>query len=261
MAEIARLFSEDTDGASAQGAQSDDLALAEAVRIAEALLFAAPEPIAEQAIAKRLPQGVAAPAVLEVLKAHYAARGVNLVCVGGKWMFRTATDLAWLLATGAAEPKRLSRAALETLAIIAYHQPVTRAEIEDIRGVAVSKGTIDVLLETAWIRLRGRRRAPGRPTTYGTTETFLVQFGLESISDLPGLEELKGAGLFEGRLPQGFGVPQPNDDFGLAADEDPLEGTGIDEFIEHGDQPTPEVQVGAGASDETASAAEARFTE
>jgi segregation and condensation protein B len=138
-------------------------------------------------------------------------------------MFRTAADLAWLLATGEGETKRLSRAALETLAIVAYHQPVTRAEIEDIRGVAISKGTLDLLLETGWVRLRGRRRAPGRPITYGTTEAFLIHFGLEAIGDLPGLEDLRGAGLFEGRLPQGFGIPEPCDDIGLTEDEDPLE--------------------------------------
>jgi segregation and condensation protein B len=144
-------------------------------------------------------------------------------------MFRTAADLAWLLATGEGEAKRLSRAALETLAIVAYHQPVTRAEIEDIRGVAISKGTLDHLLETGWVRLRGRRRAPGRPITYGTTEAFLIHFGLEEIGDLPGLEELKGAGLFDGRLPQGFGIPEPCDDIGLAENEDPLEDdTGAD---------------------------------
>ncbi|MGC2221813.1 MAG: SMC-Scp complex subunit ScpB, partial [Methylocella sp.] len=135
----------------------------------------------------------------------------------------TAADLAWLLATGERETKRLSRAALETLAIVAYHQPVTRAEIEDIRGVAISKGTLDVLLETGWVRLRGRRRAPGRPITYGTTVAFLIHFGLEAIGDLPGLEELRGAGLFDGRLPPDFAVPEPCDDIGLAEDEDPLE--------------------------------------
>ena len=139
-------------------------------------------------------------------------------------MFRTATDLAWLLAGGEGEQKRLSRAALETLAIVAYHQPVTRAEIEDIRGVAISKGTLDVLLETGWVRLRGRRRTPGRPITYGTTQNFLIHFGLDAITDLPGLEELKGAGLFEGALPSGFSIPQPSDAEALAADEDPLEG-------------------------------------
>ena len=175
-----------------------DPTLAEALRIAEALLFAASEPLAEQEIEKRLPRGVEVASVLERLKADYASRGVNLVRVGGRWMFRTATDLAWLLAGGEGEQKRLSRAALETLAIVAYHQPVTRAEIEDIRGVAISKGTLDVLLETGWVRLRGRRRTPGRPITYGTTQNFLIHFGLDAITDLPGLEELKGAGLFDG---------------------------------------------------------------
>ncbi|MBO0734653.1 MAG: SMC-Scp complex subunit ScpB [Methylocapsa sp.] len=193
------------------------------MRIAEALLFAASEPISEKDIEKRMPRGVSAAAVLSSLKAAYAARGVNLIRAGDRWLFRTAPDLAWLLATNA-EEKRLSRAALETLAIVAYHQPVTRAEIEDIRGVAVSKGTLDLLLETGWVRLRGRRRAPGRPVTYGTTEAFLIHFGLEAIGDLPGLEELKGAGLFDGRLPQDFALPQPSDVAALAEDEDPLEG-------------------------------------
>jgi len=223
VAEIARLFREDDNGRASQDGLSEiSSALAEGMRIAEALLFAAAEPLAEQDIEKRMPRGVTAAMVLESLKSDYSSRGVNLVRAGGAWMFRTAADLAWLLATGEGEPKRLSRAALETLAIIAYHQPVTRAEIEDIRGVAISKGTLDVLLETGWVRLRGRRRAPGRPITYGTTQAFLVQFGLEAITDLPGLEELKGAGLFDGRLPAGFGIPQPSDAADLAADEDPL---------------------------------------
>jgi segregation and condensation protein B len=225
LAELAQLFAHIDPS---QRPSRDD-GLAEAMRIAEALLFAAAEPLAEKDIEKRMPRGVAAGAVLAALKADYASRGINLVRAGGKWMFRTAADLAWLLATGEGEVKRLSRAALETLAIVAYHQPVTRAEIEDIRGVAISKGTLDLLLETGWVRLRGRRRAPGRPITYGTTEAFLIHFGLEAIGDLPGLEELKGAGLFDGRLPQGFGIPEPCDDIGLAEDEDPLEDdTGAD---------------------------------
>ncbi|MCI0735725.1 MAG: SMC-Scp complex subunit ScpB [Beijerinckiaceae bacterium] len=202
---------------------SQDSSLAEAMRIAEALLFAAAEPLAEADIERRMPRDIAAGVVLDALKAEYAPRGVNLVRAGDKWMFRTASDLAWLLASAESGEKRLSRAALETLAIVAYHQPVTRAEIEDIRGVTISKGTLDLLLETGWVRLRGRRRAPGRPITYGTTEAFLVHFGLEAITDLPGLEELKGAGLFEGRLPQDFGIPQPSDDMALAENEDPLE--------------------------------------
>jgi segregation and condensation protein B len=226
LAELAQLFAH----IDPRQRPSRDDGLAEAMRIAEALLFAAVEPLAEKDIEKRMPHGVAAGAVLEALKACYASRGVNLVQAGEKWMFRTAADLAWLLATGEGEVKRLSRAALETLAIVAYHQPVTRAEIEDIRGVAISKGTLDILLETGWVRLRGRRRVPGRPITYGTTEAFLIHFGLEAIGDLPGLEELKGAGLFDGRLPQGFGIPEPCDDIGLAEDEDPLEDEMGSEF-------------------------------
>jgi segregation and condensation protein B len=138
-------------------------------------------------------------------------------------MFRTAGDLSFLLSREAVEQKRLSRAALETLAIIAYHQPVTRADIEEIRGVATSRGTLDVLLETGWIRMRGRRRAPGRPVTYGTTEAFLVHFGLDTVGDLPGAEELKAAGLLDSRIPPNFSIPEPSGTDGLAADEDPLE--------------------------------------
>nr|WP_244532202.1 SMC-Scp complex subunit ScpB [Methylocapsa palsarum] len=212
--------------------------LAESMRIAEALLFAASEPLSEQDIEKRLPRGAAASAVLEHLRAAYSVRGVNLVRAGGKWMFRTAADLSWLMSSGAGEPKRLSRAALETLAIVAYHQPVTRAEIEDIRGVAISKGTLDVLVEAGWVRLRGRRRAPGRPITYGTSEAFLIHFGLEAIADLPGLDELKAAGLFDGRLPQSFGIPQPSDDASLSPDEDPLEETEAVEPLSAADDTT-----------------------
>src|SRR5580692_7194213 len=180
----------------------------EALRIAEALVFAAAEPLDEATIAGRLPAGAEVGAVMAELQRAYAGRGVNLVRVARKWTFRTALDLAWLLAREDREQKKLSRAAIETLAIIAYHQPVTRADIEDIRGVAVSKGALDVLMETGWVRMRGRRRSPGRPITYGTTPAFLIHFGLDTIADLPGLDELQGAGLFEGRLPAGFGVPQ-----------------------------------------------------
>ncbi|MBG0811518.1 SMC-Scp complex subunit ScpB [Methylosinus sp. H3A] len=202
----------------------EEEALRDAARVAEALLFAASEPLDETEIARRLPDGADVEAALARLKQDYADRGVTLTRVGRKWFFRTAADLGWVLAREQVEQRKLSRAALETLAIVAYHQPVTRAEIEDIRGVAVAKGTLDVLLETGWIRLRGRRRAPGRPLTYGTTDSFLMQFGLEQIGDLPGLEELKGAGLFDGRLPKGFDVPQPTDDASLKEDEEPLEG-------------------------------------
>src|SRR5437588_9475939 len=142
----------------------------EELRLIEALLFAAGEPLDEKTLRSRLPEGVDIASAMRRLQAEYASRGVNLVRVAGKWTFRTANDLAWLLSRDSVEPKKLSRAANETLAIIAYHQPVTRAEIEEIRGVTVSKGTIDVLMETGWIRPRGRRKAPGRPLTFGTTE-------------------------------------------------------------------------------------------
>ena len=177
---------------------------AEELRILEALLFAAEGPLDEKVLAKRLPAGVDVRALLTQLQKEYEPRGVNLVRVAGKWTLRTASDLAWLLTHEATVTRKLSRAAIETLAIVAYHQPVTRAEIEDIRGVTTSKGTLDVLLETGWIRLRGRRKAPGRPVTYGTNEAFLSHFGLEALNDLPGLDELKGAGLIEATLPSGL---------------------------------------------------------
>lgn len=201
----------------------------EALRIAEALLFASSEPLEEADLARRMPEGVKIRDVLEELKRHYATRGVNLVRVNSRWLFRTASDLSWLMSREAVEPRKLSRAALETLAICAYHQPVTRAEIEQIRGVAVAKGTVDVLLETGWVRMRGRRRAPGRPITYGTTEEFLLHFGLERVGDLPGLDELRGAGLLDGRLPPGFAVPAPDDARTLLDDEDPLEEGDLEE--------------------------------
>src|SRR5215204_2956198 len=200
----------------------------EHLRLLEALLFASAEPLDERTLAARLPEDLDVKAVLGELQAEYAVRGVQLVCVAGKWTFRTANDLAWLLTREATETRKLSRAALETLAIIAYHQPVTRAEIEDIRGVTTSKGTLDVLLETGWIRPRGRRKTPGRPITFGTTEAFLTHFGLEALTDLPGLDELKGAGLLDGRLPSGFTVPVPSDEPGLHEDEDPLEEGDLD---------------------------------
>jgi segregation and condensation protein B len=201
---------------------------AEALRLLEALLFAAGEPLDEATLAKGLPEGVNVKESLEQLQAEYATRGVNLVRIGKKWTFRTAGDLSWLLTKETVESRKLSRAAIETLAIIAYHQPVTRAEIEEIRGVQTAAGTLDVLLKTAWIRPRGRRKAPGRPITYGTTEAFLSHFGLEEVGDLPGLDELKGAGLIEGGLPAGFAVPVPSDDSTLREDEDPLEPGDLD---------------------------------
>jgi segregation and condensation protein B len=187
------------------------------------LLFAAAEPLDQAALAQHFGSDEEVPGLLEELQDLYAGRGVNLVRVAGKWAFRTAEDLAFLLEHQAVEQRRLSRAALETLAIIAYHQPVTRAEIEEIRGVSTSKGTLDVLLETGWIKLRGRRRAPGRPVTYGTTEGFLAHFGFDSLQDLPGLAELKGAGLLDSSLPPSFSMPNPSDAPDLCEDEEPVE--------------------------------------
>jgi segregation and condensation protein B len=201
---------------------------AEELRLLEALLFASNEPLDEATLKKRLPNGVDVADALLRLQEDYSLRGVNLVRVSGKWAFRTANDLAWLMTRETTETRKLSRAAIEMLSIIAYHQPVTRAEIEDIRGVATSKGTLDVLLETGWIKPRGRRKTPGRPLTFGTTETFLSQFGLEQLSDLPGLEELRGTGLLDARLPSGFQVPVPSDDPTLREDEDPLEPGDLD---------------------------------
>jgi segregation and condensation protein B len=201
---------------------------AEELRILEAVLFAADEPLDEKALAGRLPVGADVHALLLQLQQEYASRGVNLVRVGGKWSLRTAGDLAWILTRETVVTKKLSRAAIETLAIVAYHQPVTRAEIEEIRGVTTSKGTLDVLLETGWIRLRGRRKAPGRPVTYGTTEAFMSHFGLDALADLPGIDELKGAGLIDKSLPAGFSVPVPSDDPALREDEDPLEPGDLD---------------------------------
>jgi segregation and condensation protein B len=200
----------------------------EHLRLLEALLFAAAAPLDEKTLAARLPEDIDLRASLRALQAEYAPRGVNLVRIGNTWTFRTASDLSWLLTKEAVVPKKLSRAAIETLAVIAYHQPVTRAEVEEIRGVVMSKGTFDVLMETGWIRPRGRRKAPGRPITYGTTEEFLSHFGLEALSDLPGLEELKGSGLLDSQLPPGFSVPIPSDDIALREDEDPLEPGDLD---------------------------------
>jgi segregation and condensation protein B len=200
----------------------------EELRLLEAMLFAASEPLSEKDLAARLPQGTDVADALKRLQQDYASRGVNLVRVAGKWTFRTAGDLSWLLSKETVETRKLSRAAIETLAIIAYHQPVTRTEIEDIRGVSTSKGSIDVLLETGWIKPRGRRKVPGRPLTFGTTEAFLSHFGLDAVGDLPGLEELKGSGLLDGRLPAGFAVPMPSDDPALREDEDPLEPGDLD---------------------------------
>jgi segregation and condensation protein B len=206
----------------------EPMARPEELRLLEALLFAAGEPLDEGTLANKLPDGVNVKEALAQLQAEYATRGVNLVRISKKWTFRTAGDLSWLLTKETVETRKLSRAAIETLAIVAYHQPVTRAEVEEIRGVQAAAGTLDVLLKTGWIRPRGRRKAPGRPITYGTTETFLSHFGLEEVGDLPGLDELKGAGLLEGSLPAGFAVPMPSDDSTLRDDEEPLDPGDLD---------------------------------
>ena len=204
---------EDDDGAEA---------FARALRIVEALLFASAAPLSAEVLAHSIPAGIDIARVIERLVALYEPRGVNLRPLAGGWAFRTAPDLGYLLAAEAEPPRKLSRAALEVLSIIAYHQPVTRAEIEEIRGVATAKGTLDILLEAGWVRLCGRRRSPGRPVTYGTTPGFLDHFGLDRIDDLPGLDELKGSGFIEGQLPKGLSVPVPDDDPSLRGDEDPL---------------------------------------
>ncbi|EGF90306.1 segregation and condensation protein B [Asticcacaulis biprosthecium C19] len=179
-------------------------------RAVEALLFAAAGPLSAAELAYRLPEGVDVGQALAGLKARYAGRGVALEVINDRWQFRTAGDLGYLMVEEREEPRRLSKAALETLAIIAYHQPVTRAEIESVRGVGLSRGTLDVLHEMNLIRLRGRRRTPGRPVTYGTTETFLEQFSLPSLADLPGVAEMRAAGLLDLNVPADFMVPDPS---------------------------------------------------
>ncbi len=199
------------------------------LRMLEALLFAAAEPLDEATLKSRLPKDADIAALLAELQGLYEPRGVNLVKVGGKWALRTAADLAFLLRKETVEQRRLSRAGIETLAIVAYHQPVTRAEIEEIRGVGVSKGTLDLLLEIGWVRPRGRRRTPGRPVTYGTTEAFLQHFGMDRVGDLPGMDELKAAGLLDSSVPAGFAIPSPSDT--LSPDEDPLDEADLAELL------------------------------
>jgi segregation and condensation protein B len=185
--------------------------LAEQERMIEAMLFASAEPLSQAELAQRLPQGCDPAEALQLLRRRYEGRGVTLRKVGEGWAFRTAPDLAGLLQREQVEMRRLSRAAIETLAIIAYHQPVTRTEIEEIRGVALSRGTIDQLLELEWIRLGRRRMTPGRPVTFVVTDGFLDHFGLESARDLPGLKELRAAGLLDSRAMPGAG-DDPDDD-------------------------------------------------
>jgi segregation and condensation protein B len=197
----------------------------ETERRIEALLFAAAEPLTLQDLARRLPEGADISVAIAALQVRYAGRGVELVCVADRWRFQTAADLAFLMTEEREEQRRLSRAAQETLAIIAYHQPVTRAEIESIRGVQANRGTLDALLELGLIRMRGRRRTPGRPVTFGTTEDFLIHYGLANLADLPGAQEMKGLGLLSLDLPPGFAVP------------DPLAGAEAEDPLDPGDQP------------------------
>jgi segregation and condensation protein B len=210
--------------------ETEPMSLIEVERIAEALVFASSEPVPEAFLSERLPRGTDVGAVMRRLMEAYAPRGVNLIRTGDRWAFRTAADLSFVIRKDENEAKKLSRAALEVLAIIAYHQPVTRAEIEEIRGVQTSKGTLDVLMEAGWVRFRGRRRTPGRPVTLGTTVEFLDHFGLEELRDLPGLEELKAAGLLSGRIPPGFAIPIPQNVDELAEDEDPITQLDLEEL-------------------------------
>ncbi|MGB8817622.1 MAG: SMC-Scp complex subunit ScpB [Rhizobiaceae bacterium] len=227
----ARVFPFSRSESDGQDNPAERLHLAEAVRMAEAIVFASAEPVSEKALSERLPGETDIGIVMGELRSLYEKRGVNLVRVGDAWAFRTAADLSFLMSRETVQQKKLSRAALEVMAIIAYHQPVTRAEMEDIRGVETAKGTLDVLLETGWIRIRGRRKAPGRPVTYGTTTAFLDHFGLEEIRDLPGMDELKGAGLLSARLPSNFMVPQlPANIDELNDDEDALTDIDLEEL-------------------------------
>ncbi len=200
---------------------------AETERRVEALLFAAAEPLSVADLAKRLPEGAEVEAALTALQTRYEGRGVALVCVADRWRLQTAADLAFLMTEERVEPRRLSKAAQETLAIIAYHQPCTRADIELVRGVQANRGTLDVLLELGLIKMRGRRRSPGRPITFGTTAGFLEHYGLASLADLPGAREMRALGLLSLDLPANFAIPDPT---AAAEDEDPLEPGDTPEF-------------------------------
>lgn len=177
--------------------------IAEQERMIEAMLFASADPLTVPQLAARMPHGCDASEALAHLRKRYDGRGVRVVKVGEAWAIRTAPDLAFLMQNEVVETRKLSRAAIETLAIVAYHQPVTRAEIEEIRGVSVSRGTLDLLIELGWIRLGRRRMTPGRPVTFVATQDFLDHFGLENARDLPGLAELRSAGLLDSRPPPG----------------------------------------------------------
>jgi len=203
------------------------------LRLLEAILFASTEPVTEKHLTGRMPEDADLNGLLTELQEMYANRGVTLNRVGDAWVFRTAEDLGEHMRIEREVPRKLSRAAIETMAIIAYHQPVTRAEIEEIRGVAVSRGTLDLLLEANWIKPRGRKRVPGRPVTWGTTATFLDHFGLEDLKALPGVQELKAAGLLDNR--PGLGAISMRDSESELADSEGLEEEEIVLFGEDGD--------------------------
>ena len=192
----------------------------DALRRAEAILFATTKPIEASDLIDMLPSGVDVANILMQLQKTYSGRGIQLMEIAGGWRFQTAPDLAFLFEETREEEKKLSKAAMETLSIIAYCQPCTRAEIEDVRGVAVSKGTLDVLLAMDWIKLRGRRKMPGRPIVYGTTNAFLEHFGIDNLDSLPGRDEMKAAGLLSANIPDDFDMPRPSDS---DADDDLLE--------------------------------------
>jgi segregation and condensation protein B len=190
-----------------------ELDRAHALRLIEALLFASPEPLSEAQLASRLPHGMVLTPLLEELRLFYRPRGINLTRVAEAWTFRTAADLAGHLALETIQSRRLTRAQTETLAIIAYHQPVTRAEIEEIRGVGLHKGTLDLLMEAGWVQPKGRRETAGRPVTWVTTDAFLLHFGLDSLRDLPSRDELRAAGLLDASpTPVSLGENAPDRD-------------------------------------------------
>ena len=220
-----------------------DASLPEAVeRVVEALLFASAEPLSLKELQDAVPEGGDVTVALRTLGERYAGRGVELRQAGKTWAFRTATDLGWLFQRSQTQARRLSRAALETLAIIAYHQPVSRAEIEEIRGVAVSRGTVNMLMDVGWVRLGRRRRSPGRPVTYVVTDAFLDHFGFENTRDLPGLQELKALGLLDMAA---TGLPPPAADEAAGAGEKPVEPVEeMQAFPAAGEWPEEDLQNG-----------------
>ena len=195
--------------------------MSEQIRLVEALLFSSAEPLDKNFIANRLPEGVNVDALISEIDKIYKNRGIELKKVGNKWMFKTSPELSFLMQRETKAQKKLSKAGIETLSIIAYHQPVTRAEIEEVRGVSASPGTIDTLLELNWIKIKGRRKVPGNPITYGTTDEFLVHFDLESIKDLPDMAELKSTGLLDNNLPSEM-YPENNINNDIISNEDDI---------------------------------------